>query len=165
MNENAEAGVDRTLVANLAGGWVMTWLALRGFPHIAGTAVRAGAHFIDAGIGVHSMVLGGLAGAAMTLMTRMQQGTESEPARVVAAVAGAFVLAGMPLFHSILDSLVIFTALHTGHSPYGYLDWLGWLSWTALWNVVGGVGLITLLRLVRSRKRVVHERQQAAEGA
>ena len=39
--------------------------------------------------------------------------------------------------------------LQTGHAPCGYLDWLGW---AVLGNMVGGIGLVTLLRLVRSRR-------------
>lgn len=150
-----------TLVTNLVGGWIITWFALRGFPEIDRTAISSASEFIDAGIGVRSLALAILAGAVITLMTRMQHGTESDPSKIVASVASAFVLAGLPLFHSILDSLVIFTALHTGHTRFGYLDWLGWLGWAVLWNVVGGIGLVTLLRLVRSRKRVVQDREDA----
>lgn len=151
-----------TLVTNLLGGWVVTWLILAGFPGLGPTARHAAAHFVDAGIDTRSLALAVLAGAVITLMTRMQHGTDSMPARIVAAVACAFVLAGLPLFHSILDSLVIFTALHTGHTPYGYLDWLGWLGWAVLWNAVGGLGLVTVLRLVRSHDRLRHEHERTA---
>lgn len=149
-----------TLVTNLLGGWIITWFAVEGFPEIRHTAIRSASEFIDAGIGVRSLALAVLAGAVITLMTRMQHGTESDPARITASVGCAFVLAGFPLFHSILDSLVIFAALHTGHTPFGYLDWLGWLGWAVLWNMIGGIGLVTILRLVRSRKRVVQDREE-----
>ena len=151
-----------TLVTNLLGGWIITWLAIEGFPELRSTAVQSASEFIDAGINVRSLALGLLAGAVITLMTRMQHGTESESARIVAAVACGFVLAGLPLFHSILDSLVIFAALHTGHTRFGYLDWLGWLGWAVLWNMIGGIGLVTVLRLVRSRKRVSRDREEAS---
>ena len=55
------------------------------------------------------------------------------------------------MFHSILDSLLIFGALHTGDAPFGYLDWLRWFSYTVTGNVLGGLLLVTLLRLVRRR--------------
>lgn len=147
-----------TLVTNLAGGWLITWVAMKAFPELGRTAVRSASQFVDAGIGTRSLCLGLLAGAVITLMTRMQHGTDSDGARIVASVVGAFVLAGLPLFHSILDSLVIFAALHTGHAPFGYVDWLEFLFWAVLWNMVGGIGLVTFLRLVRSRKRVVQDR-------
>lgn len=149
-----------TLVSNLAGGWLISWIAMNGFPSLARTADRSASQFIDAGAGVRSLCLAVLAGAVITLMTRMQHGTESEPAKIVASVASAFVLAGLPLYHSILDSLVIFAALDTGHSPFGYLDWLSFLGWTVLWNTLGGIGLVTVLRLLRSRKRVAQDRQE-----
>lgn len=150
-----------TLVTNLVGGWCITWLAIHGFPSLDDTAVSSATKFIDAGFGLRSICLGVLAGSVITLMTRMQHGTDSDTGRITAAVACAFVLAGLPLFHSILDSLVIFAALHTGHTPFSYFDWLEWLSWTVLWNMVGGIGLVTLLRLVRSHKRVVQDRENA----
>jgi hypothetical protein len=99
-----------------------------------------------------------LAGAAITLLTRMHQGTDSDGAKVVASVAIAFVLAGVRLFHSVLDSLLAFAALDTGHAPFGYLDWLRFFGWVVLGNLVGGLGLTTLLRLVRSRSRLVDHR-------
>jgi len=150
-----------TLVANLAGGWVITWLIATALPDLAGEAVRSGRHFVDLGINLQSLCLAVLAGSTMTLMTRMQHGTESIPARIVAAVAAGFVLAGLQLNHSILDSLLIFTGLHTGHAPYGYLAWLGWLGWTLLGNVIGGVGLVTVLRLIRSRQLIKEKRQES----
>jgi uncharacterized membrane protein len=57
-------------------------------------------------------------------------------------------------------SIEMFCALHTGHAPFGYLDWLGWFGWSVLGNIVGGVGLVTLLRLVRSRDLLAAHRQE-----
>jgi hypothetical protein len=87
----------------------------------------------------------------------MQQGTESVPAKIAAAVAGGFLLSGLPLFHSILDSLLIFGALHAG-APFGYGQWLGWFTYTAVFNVLGGLLLVTALRLLRS-KELLRERR------
>mgnify|MGYP002653836910 CR=1 FL=1 len=64
---------------------------------------------------------------------------------IAAAVAGAFLLAGLQLFHSVLDSLLIFGALITGKAPFGYLDWLGWFSYTAVGNLVGGLAFVGLV--------------------
>lgn len=151
-----------TLVTNLLGGWLMMWLVVIAFPGVTPSAEKIGAHFIDMGIGGRSLTLAILAGAAITLLTRMQHGTDSVTAKVIAAIGIAWLLAGMPLAHSVLDSLVIFAALHGSHSHFGYLDWARWLGWAVLGNLIGGVGLVTLLRLVRSEKRVRHERQVAA---
>lgn len=147
-----------TMLANLVGGWVIMWLIIAGFPQLRAQAVESGAHFATAPLSVQSMALAVLGGMAITLMTRMQHGTDSVPGKIAAAVAGAFLLAGLQLFHSILDSLLIFGALITGKAPFGYLDWLGWFGYTLAGNVFGGLALVTMLRLLRSRDRLQEER-------
>jgi formate/nitrite transporter FocA (FNT family) len=148
-----------TLVANLVGGWLFMWLVVAGFPQWRSTIVEAGRHYVDAGFGVESVVLATLAGSTMTLMTRMQEGTESDTAKVFASMAGGFLLAGLSLFHSILDSLLIFGAIHEG-SDVTYWDWLRWFGPTVLFNIVGGVGLVTALRLLRSKELVQQKRHE-----
>jgi formate/nitrite transporter FocA (FNT family) len=143
-----------TLLANLVGGWLIMWLIVTGFPGLAGTVVESGTHFAEAPLSPETACLAVLGGAVITLMTRMQHGTDSMPAKIAAAVAAAFLLAGGQLFHSILDSLLIFGALHTGQAGFGYGQWAGWFAYTAVGNVVGGLGLVTLLRLVRSKERL-----------
>jgi formate/nitrite transporter FocA (FNT family) len=149
------------LVANLAGGWVLTWFAMRAYPELHAQAVSSASFFIDTGIGLRSFSMAVLGGSAITLMTRMHNGTDSVPARLVASIMAAFVLAGLRLGHSVLDSLLIFSALHNGSAPFGYLDWLGWFGWAVLGNAVGGIGLVTLLRLVRSKDVILERRAKA----
>lgn len=150
-----------TAVGNLAGGWVMTGIAMTAYPILDARAVDSARYFIDSGIGLRSFCMAVMAGAAITLMTRMTNGTDSTPARLVAVISAAFVLAGLKLSHSILESLLIFAALHTGHAPFGYADWLGWFAWTVLGNIAGGVGLVTLLRLIRSKQMIAAHREVA----
>jgi len=147
-----------TVVTNLAGGWLIAWLIAHAFPRLHETAVQTAAPYATASLSVRSFCLGILAGAAITLMTRMQHGTDSDVAKSIAAVAMAFVLAGTHVFHSILDSLLIFVALAGGGAPYGYGNWAVWFGYTILANLVGGLGLVTLLRLIRSKERVQKER-------
>ena len=149
-----------TLAANLVGGWLIMWLVMAAFPRLQAQTIESAAHFAEAPLSVETFSLALLAGAVITLMTRMQHGTDSMPAKIVAAVAAAFLLAGLEMFHSILDSLLIFGALHTGDAPFGYLDWLTWFAYTLVGNVVGGLGLVTLLRLVRSKDRIELERSR-----
>jgi formate/nitrite transporter FocA (FNT family) len=150
-----------TLFANLAGGWMLMWLIMTALPRLHETTVESAAHYATAPLSLETVALSLLGGMVITLMTRMQHGTESMPAKIAAAVAGAFLLAGLQLFHSVLDSLLIFGALITGEAPFGYLDWLGWFAYTAVGNVVGGLLLVTLLRLVRSKDRLQEERRDA----
>jgi formate/nitrite transporter FocA (FNT family) len=152
-----------TLVANLVGGWLFTWLIVTGFPSLRQTAIDSARPFVDAPLDLRAVCLALLAGSTLTLMTRMQHGTTSDGAKIVAAVAGGFLLAGLSLFHSVLDSLIIFAALHAG-APFGYGDWLGWFWYTALLNMAGGLGVVTLLRLVRSKELLKQERAAAEEN-
>lgn len=153
-----------TLVANLAGGWLLMLLMMTALPQLHPQTIESAAHYATAPLSIETAALSLLGGMVITLMTRMQHGTESMPAKIAAAIAGAFLLAGLQLFHSVLDSLLIFGALITGKAPFGYLDWLGWFSYTAVGNLVGGLLLVTLLRLVRSKDRLQEERRDA-EGS
>ncbi|WP_369055566.1 formate/nitrite transporter family protein [Kineococcus terrestris] len=147
-----------TLVANLAGGWVVAWLVVAGLPQLRPTAVEAGGHYATMPIGWRSFALAVLAGLVITLMTRMQHGTESVGVRVVPAVLFGALLAGGQLFHSVLDSLLVFAAIHAG-ADSGYLDWLPRLGWSALGNLTGGLVLVTAVRLLRVPHRVAEAQQ------
>ncbi|WP_118915416.1 formate/nitrite transporter family protein [Mycobacterium shigaense] len=147
-----------TLAANLVGGWVIMWLIMTGFPELRAQTIESAAHFVTAPWSAQTVALAVLGGMAITLMTRMQHGTDSVPGKIAAAIAVAFLLAGLRLSHSILDSLLIFGALLSGHAPFGYLNWLGWFTYTVIGNLVGGLLFVTLLRLLRSKDRLQEER-------
>ncbi len=154
-----------TLLGNLAGGWVLMWLVMTAFPRLHAQTVESASHYAQAPLSSETFALAILGGMAITLMTRMQHGTDSMPAKIAAAVAAALLLAGLQMFHSILDSLLIFGAWHAGDAPFGFLDALGWFGYTVVGNVVGGLVLVTLLRLVRSKDRLQQERREAdADG-
>lgn len=150
-----------TLAANLIGGWVLMCLIMAAFPKLHDQTVESATHFATAPLSVETFALSLLGGMVITLMTRMQHGTDSTVGKIAAAVAGGFLLAGLQMFHSILDSLLIFGALITGDAPFGYLDWLGWFWYATLGNVIGGLALVTLLRLLRSKDRLKEERHEA----
>ena len=151
-----------TLVANLVGGWLFMWLVVLAFPEWAVTLTSSAQHYVDSPLTLQTAALAVLGGSTITLMTRMQQGTESDVARIIAAFAGGFLLAGLSMFHSILDSLLIFGAIHLG-SGITYLDWLGWFGYTLVLNMVGGIVLVTALRLLRT-KELLLERRDARAG-
>jgi formate/nitrite transporter FocA (FNT family) len=151
-----------TLVGNLVGGWVLAWLVAVGLPDLTATA-GVDAREFTATLDARAFVLAVLAGGAITLLTRMQQGTEDDVARVIAAVAIAFVIVGTGLLHSVLDTLIIFVALHAHEPGVTYGTWLAWFAFVVAGNLVGGLVLTTLLRLVRSRERLAQWRA-AGEG-
>jgi formate/nitrite transporter FocA (FNT family) len=152
-----------TLAANLLGGWLMMWLIVIAYPPLHGQIVESATHFATAPIEGRTIALAILGGAAITLLTRMQHGTEDVTAKIFAAIAVGFLLAGTEMFHSILDSMLIFGALHTGDATFGYLTWVKFLAFTVAGNMVGGLGLVTLLRLIRSKERLTDERRDRSE--
>jgi formate/nitrite transporter FocA (FNT family) len=153
-----------TLVANLVGGWLFTYLVMKGFPQFADTAIKAGGFYVDLGLGGKAFALSVIGGAVITLMTWMQHTTSSTGLRLVPAVTTAFLLAGAQLNHAIVNSLLMFAALHTGRAPFGYVEWAQTAGLAATGNIVGGVLLVTLLRLFQSPHVVAEERANPALG-
>ncbi len=153
-----------TLLANLAAGFAMAGMIVVALPEVRETAVRAGSHYAHLGVSWRSFFLAVLAGAVITLLTRMQHSTENLGIRLVAAMLMSFVLVGAQLFHSVLDSILMFAGLLTGEADYGYLDWLGALGWAAFGNLVGGLVLVTGIRLLRIPHRIAESREQGQTG-
>jgi len=143
-----------TLLGNLVGGWVFAWLVAVALPDLHGTAGVLSREFTGHPLGVRGFALAVLAGAAITLLTRMQNGTDDDVAKLVAAVAIAFVIVGGGLLHSVLDTLVVFVAVHAGEPGASLAVWLPWFGWVVAGNLLGGLLLTTVLRVVRSRERL-----------
>ncbi|NIZ91949.1 formate/nitrite transporter family protein [Kineococcus rubinsiae] len=152
-----------TLVANLLAGWVITWLIVQALPDLHPTVLTSAQHYADLGYDLRSFCLAVLAGAVITLMTRMQHATDSMGVKLVPAVLFGALLAGAQLFHCVLDSLLLFAALHVG-APFGYAHWFGLLCWSALGNLAGGLVLVTAVRLLRVPHRIAEERQADGRG-
>ncbi|MDE3203741.1 MAG: formate/nitrite transporter family protein [Acidobacteriota bacterium] len=153
-----------TLVANLAGGWIFTWFIIEGFPQVHRTAIESGTFYVHLGLGLRAFSLAVLGGAVITMMTWMQHSSDHVLARVVAAVGAGFLLGGLRLNHAIVNSLLIFAALQTGHASFGYAQWLQTAGLAAGGNMVGGITLVTLLRLFQVPHKVLDERAHPAMG-
>jgi formate/nitrite transporter FocA (FNT family) len=74
----------------------------------------------------------------------------------------SFVLVGAQLFHSVLDSILMFAGLLTNKADYGYADFASGLGWSAFGNLVGGLVLVTSVRLLRVPHRVQESRDENA---
>jgi formate/nitrite transporter FocA (FNT family) len=153
-----------TLVGNLVAGWIFTSLILLGFPQFADTAIQAGAYYVDLGLGRQALALAVIGGAVITLLTWMQHNTESSALKLVPAVTTGFLLAGAQLNHAVVNSLLMFSALHTGRAPFGYVEWAQTAGLAAVGNLVGGLVLVTLLRLFQVPHTVRQERDNPALG-
>lgn len=150
-----------TFAANLASGWLITYLIIVGLPGLRATAVSAGRYYaLTIGLGGRAFALAVLGGVVITLMTWMQHSSESIVAPVVAAEITGYLLGGAKLDHSVVASLVMFAALHTGHAGFGYGRWALAAGWAALGNLAGGMGLVTCLRLLQVPHRLRIERDR-----
>ncbi|MEU4674660.1 formate/nitrite transporter family protein [Amycolatopsis sp. NPDC023774] len=154
-----------TLAANLAGGFVMAGMIVVALPDLRATAAANGLHYATLGTSWRSLLLAVLAGAVITLMTRMQHSTNGLGVKIVAAVAMSFLLVGAQLFHSVLDSILMFAGLLGGVARYSWGDWALALAWSSLGNIVGGIGLVTSIRLLRVSHRVAEAQDDAHEEA
>jgi formate-nitrite transporter family protein len=88
----------------------------------------------------------------------MQHASDDFGPKIVAAIVMSFVLVAAQLFHSVLDSILMFTGLLGGHAAYGWADWAQAMAWSAFGNILGGIGLVTSIRLLRVPHRVAEER-------
>lgn len=150
-----------TLALNLVGGLVFTAIAMQALPQLHHDAIESGAHYATLGVSWRSFWLAVLAGAVITLMTRMQHASADPLVKALAAIVMPFVLVGSELFHSIVDSLFMFSGLTSGGASYGWADWLGALGWSAFGNLVGGLVLVTGVRLLRVSHRLADERRES----
>jgi formate/nitrite transporter FocA (FNT family) len=153
-----------TLAANLVAGFAMAGMIVVALPAVHEVAVTNGSHYAHLGVSWRSFFLAVLAGAVITLLTRMQHATQNLGVQLVPAVLMSFVLVAAQLFHSVLDSILMFAGLLTGDADYDYLDWLGALGWSAFGNLVGGLVLVTGIRLLRMPHRVAESREQGQTG-
>lgn len=137
-----------TLLANLAGGWFFTWLLVIAFPHYHDVFISTAEAYVVDRPWPAAVALAVLAGSTITLITRMQQGTDNDVAGMVMALISGMLVVGMGMLHGALNSIIMFAAMHAGWD-YSYADWLAWFAWVIPANMVGGLLIITIPRLVR----------------
>jgi formate-nitrite transporter family protein len=148
-----------TAVTNLLGGFLMVGLIMLAFPDLGPIGVEKGALYLERGFSPAGFASAVLAGIVITLMTWMQQGTESTGTRIVAAVVAAFLLSYGHLSHVVVASLEVFAGVLGGSgTPVG--EWALLAVMWAVGNAVGGIGLVTMLRIVQVGPRRLRAEQQ-----
>ncbi len=153
-----------TLAANLIGGALIMWIVITARPDLKATASDVGLHYAELGATAESFALAVLAGAVITLMTRMQHASDNLVVQIVPAILFGSLLAGGELFHCVLDSLFMFGAIFAG-ADISVGMFAGALGWSLLGNMVGGIGLVTAIRLLRVPRRVQEARAHPDSGA
>jgi formate/nitrite transporter FocA (FNT family) len=154
-----------TLLTNLLGAWFLAWLLVAGAPEIELGAVRFSTVYADMDL-QRAIALGLVGGMAMTFMTWMEHGSQSELGKIVSALIVAFLLAATPLNHVIVLSSEMFVALHSGAASFGYGTWARVAAIATVSNAIGGLLLVTTLRLAQvGRREIEKERHRPAEQA
>ena len=152
-----------TLVTNLAGGWLFTWILVAAFPRFEDVLASTAGGYLEGGPSAENMALALLAGFTITLVTRMGQGSSEGIVTLANALLSGFLVVGLGMLHGALNSVVIFAAMHAG-APIPSTGWLVWRCWVIPLSVVGGLLIITLPRLVRTAELLRRERAVHRDG-
>ncbi|WP_344880226.1 formate/nitrite transporter family protein [Zhihengliuella alba] len=140
-----------SLVTNLLGGLAFGWLIVLGLPDYHRVLIDAAVGYLDQPSLVVMIALSLLAGAVITLSTRMQQGTgEDTVAAVICFVSGLLVI-GFGMLHGALNAIIIFAAMLAG-ADISVADFLGWFAVVIPFNMLGGLLVIALPRVARTRR-------------
>lgn len=148
-----------TLVMNLSGGWLFMWLVVYAFPDYHEVLIGTSLDYVNAGFSLETVALAVLAGSTITLMTRMNQGANSDMMMAVISGIGGLLVVGLQMHHGALQSILIFGAMHAG-ADISFGQWFGWFWWVTLLNMAGGMVIMTAPRIVRTLELVREERSR-----
>jgi len=151
-----------TLITNLAGGWAFTWFVVAAFPRFDDVLMETTASYMEKGLTLETAALAVLAGFTITLVTRMNQGSNEGIATLANSLISGLLVVGLGMLHGALSSAVIFGAMHAGAGAT-YLEWLIWFAWVIPLNMAGGLVMLTLPRMVRTWELITAERVERRE--
>jgi len=137
------------LVTNLAGGFAFMTLAVIALPDYHGTLIHKAASYLDNPSLLVMISLSLLAGASITLTTRMQQGTDNHVVFAVISMISGLIVIGLGLLHGALNAMIIFGAMVAG-ADISVTDFLVWMAIVIPFNMLGGLLIITLPRMART---------------
>jgi formate/nitrite transporter FocA (FNT family) len=92
-----------------------------------------------------------LAGATITLSTRMQQGTANDVVTALTCLVSGLLVIGLGMLHGALNAIVVFAAMLAG-ADISIADFARWFAIVIPFNMLGGLLVIALPRVVRTRR-------------
>ncbi|UFU04260.1 formate/nitrite transporter family protein [Ruania suaedae] len=137
------------LVGNLAGGIAFAWLIVLALPGYHTTLIDSANSYLEPGSVGALIGLSLLAGASITLSTRMVKGTTNDVAVAIVCMISGFLVIGLGLLHGALNAMIIFAAMFAG-AEISVLQFVGWFAAVIPLNMIGGLVVITLPRLART---------------
>lgn len=138
-----------SLVTNLLGGAVFIWFAVLALPDYHGTIIDSATGYIDQPSLPVMIGLSLLAGAAITLSTRMQQGTSNDVVTAITCFISGLIVIGFGMLHGALNAIIIFAAMFAG-AEISVMQFLQWFAIVIPFNMLGGLLIIALPRVVRT---------------
>jgi formate/nitrite transporter FocA (FNT family) len=140
-----------TLVTNLLGGLAFAWLIVLGLPDYHATITDYAASYVDQSSLIVMIALSMLAGATITLSTRMQQGTANDVVTALTCLVSGLLVIGLGMLHGALNAIVVFAAMLAG-ADISIADFARWFAIVIPFNMLGGLLVIALPRVVRTRR-------------
>lgn len=140
-----------TLVTNLLGGLAFAWLIVLALPDYHSILVDMALSYIDQPQVIVMIALSMLAGATITLATRMHQGTSSDVVVAIVCMITGLLVIGFGMLHGAINALIIFAAMLAG-AEISIVDFLQWFAIVIPFNMLGGLLVISLPRVIRTRR-------------
>ena len=140
-----------TLVTNLLGGAAFAWLIVLGLPDYHVVLADMAESYVDQPSLSVMIALSLLAGAAITLATRMQQGTSNDVVKAIVCMVTGLLVIGFGMLHGAINAIIIFAAMFAG-ADVSIPQFLQWFGIVIVFNMLGGLLIISLPRLLRTRR-------------
>lgn len=140
-----------SLVTNLLGGLAFIAIVVMALPDYHQTLVDSAVTYLDQPSLVVMIALSLLAGATITLGTRMQQGTGNDVVSAILCMISGLLVIGLGMLHGAINAIIIFAAMLAG-ADITIPDFLQWFAIVIPFNMLGGLFIITLPRLVRTHR-------------
>ncbi|MDX2356223.1 formate/nitrite transporter family protein [Dietzia sp. PP-33] len=140
-----------SLVTNLLGGLAFISIIVLALPNYHQTLVDSAMEYMDQPSLVVMIALSLLAGATITLGTRMQQGTDNDVVSAILCMISGLLVIGLGMLHGAINAIIIFAAMLAG-AGITIPDFLYWFAIVIPFNMLGGLLIITLPRLVRTHR-------------
>ncbi|WP_144589403.1 formate/nitrite transporter family protein [Brevibacterium casei] len=136
-----------SLATNLVGGAAFAWLIVLALPDYHAVLVDTALGYMDQpSLGV-MIGLSLLAGATITLATRMQQGATNQVVTAIVCMVTGLLVIGFSMLHGAINAIMIFAAMFAG-ADISFLQFLQWF--VIVFNMLGGLLVIALPRVMRT---------------
>src|SRR5699024_6132317 len=127
-----------TLVTNLLGGAAFAWLIVLGLPDYHVVLADMAESYVDQPSLSVMIALSLLAGAAITLATRMQQGTSNDVVKAIVCMVTGLLVIGFGMLHGAINAIIIFAAMFAG-ADVSIPQFLQRFGIVIVFNMLGGL--------------------------